>query len=272
MSNPDRDIIFDGSIPKLYERYFVPMVFEPYAVDLVSRLPQEGLSRVLEVAAGTGVLTRALAAALPKSVSIVATDLNEGMLKQAESSGTSRPVEWRQADVMALPFPDGAFDAVLCQFGVMFLPDKPRGFGEVWRVLRGGGIFIFNVWDQIEENEFAHTVTAALETLFPDNPPRFHARIPHGYWSRDMIEHDLAAGGFAATPEFATVTKQSHALSPRTAAMAYCQGTPLRSEIEARDSSLLSEATVVASKAIAQRFGTRDITGKTQAHVVVVRK
>ena len=272
MSSPNSDIIFDGSIPKLYEMYFVPMVFEPYAADLVSRLPRAGLSRVLEVAAGTGVVTRALAATLPESVSIVATDLNDGMLEQAESVGTTRPVEWRQADAMALPFPDGAFDAVLCQFGVMFFSDKAKAFAEVWRVLRPGGTFIFNVWDRIEENEFADTATKALESLFPDDPPRYHKRIPHGYHSRATIERDLVAGGFTARPEFTTVTEQSHALSPRLAAMAYCQGTPLRSEIEARDPSLLSDATVVAANAIAQRFGTRNIIGKTQAHVVKVEK
>jgi len=272
MSNLDRDIIFDGSIPKLYEKYFVPMVFEPYAADLVSRLPQESLSHVLEVAAGTGVVTRALASALSENVTIVATDLNEGMVEQAKSVGTRRPVEWRQADVVALPFPDGTFDAVLCQFGVMFFPDKPRAFAEVRRVLRPGGLFLFNVWDRIEKNEFAHTVTSALEAFFPNDPPHYHARIPHGYWSRDMIEHDLVAGGFTATPEFTTVTKQSHTLWARSAAMAYCQGTPLRSEIEARDPSLLSDATIAASDALSQRFGPRDITGKTQAHVIAVRK
>src|SRR5689334_12574950 len=118
MSDSQRDTTFDGSIPKLYAKYFVPMVFEPFAADLVSRLPRENLSDVLEVAAGTGVVTRALAEALPEGVSIVATDLNEGMVEQAISTGTKRPVEWRVADVIALPFPDAAFDAVVCQFGV----------------------------------------------------------------------------------------------------------------------------------------------------------
>jgi SAM-dependent methyltransferase len=272
MSNSHPDTTFDGSIPKLYDRYFVPMVFEPYAADLVNRLPREGLSAVLEVAAGTGVVTRAMADALPESVSIVATDLNEGMLEQGKSVGTRRPVEWRQADVIALPFADGTFDAVVCQFGVMFFPDKPRAFAEVRRVLRPGGVFVFNVWDRIEQNEFAHTVTSALETVFPHDPPHYHARVPHGYWSREMVEHDLVAGGFTAAPDFATVARKSHAASPRSAAMAYCQGTPLRSEIEARDPLLLGDATIAASNAITQRFGPRDITGQTQAHVFVVRK
>jgi len=272
MSSSSIDTIFDGSIPKLYDTYFVPIIFEPYAADLVRRLPRESLSRVLEVAAGTGVVTRALASTLPDTVTIVATDLNEGMLEQARSVGTKRPVEWQQADVMALPFPDETFDAVLCQFGAMFFPEKAKAFSQVRRVLRTGGIFLFNVWDRIEENEFANAVTKALESLFTDDPPRFMERIPHGYHSREIIERDLAAGGFTAKPEFATVTKQSHADSARTAAIAYCEGTPWRGEIEARNPSLLGDATAAASNALAQQFGSRAISGKIQAHVLTARK
>ncbi len=265
-------MIFAGSIPKIYEMYFVPLAFEPYAADLVNRLPRESLSRVLEIAAGTGVVTRALASVLPESVSIVATDLNEAMLEQAEAVGTKRPVEWRQADAMALPFPDEMFDAVICQFGVMFFPDKAKAFAEARRVLRPGGVFVFNVWDRIEENEFVDTVTTALEALFPNDPPRYHARIPHGYHDRATIERDLAAGGFTKALRFETVAARSEARSPRIPAMAYCQGTPLRNEIEERDPSLLGDATVIAAKAIAERFGTGHVSGKTQAHIVIVAK
>ena len=139
---------------------------------------------MLEIAAGTGVVTRRLASALPESVAIVATDLNQGMLDQAAAAGTSRPVEWRRADAAQLPFPDKAFDAVVCQFGVMFFPDKARAFAEARRVLCPGGVFLFNVWDRIEENEFADVITAELATLYPADPPRFLARTPHGYADR----------------------------------------------------------------------------------------
>ena len=272
MSNPQGDIIFAGSIPKLYEMYSVPMIFEPYAADLVSRLPRQSLSRVLEIAAGTGVVTRVLASVLPANVAIVATDLNQAMVEMAESLGTARPVEWRQADAATLPFPDEAFDAVICQFGVMFFPDKAKAFAEVHRVLRPGGVFVFNVWDRIEENEFAETVTTALAALFPDDPPRFHARVPHGYHSHATMERDLAAGGFTAAPQFTTVAARSKAPSPRVPAMAYCQATPLRNEIEERDATLLGDATVVATNAIAQRFGPGEISGRIQAHIVTVQK
>ena len=150
MSNTDADKVFSGSIPKLYDKYLVPLIFEPYATDLVNRLRGKGLARVLEIAAGTGVVTRALASALPESATIVATDLNQAMLDQGAAVGTKRPVEWRQADAMQLPFEDATFDAVVCQFGVMFFPDKPKAFAEARRVLRPGGVFIFNVWDRIE--------------------------------------------------------------------------------------------------------------------------
>jgi SAM-dependent methyltransferase len=175
------DGVFAGSIPKLYETYLVPLIFEPYAVDLVNRLRSRAVSRLLEIAAGTGVVTRALASALPDDVTIVATDLNQAMLDQAQAVGTKRAVEWRQADAMQLPFQDGTFDAVVCQFGVMFFPDKIKAFSEIRRVLRPGGVLIFSVWDRLAENEFADTVTSALATVFPADPPRFMARTPHGY-------------------------------------------------------------------------------------------
>lgn len=128
MSSPDNDKVFTGSIPSLYEKYLVPLIFEPYSAHLANRLAERSVSRVLEIAAGTGVATRSLASVLPEDVSIVATDLNQPMLDQAAAIGIKRPVEWRQADAMQLPFRDGMFDAVVCQFGVMFFPKNQRRF------------------------------------------------------------------------------------------------------------------------------------------------
>ena len=272
MSSSVLDKVFGGSIPKLYETYLVPLIFEPYAADLASRLVARSPGRVLEVAAGTGVVTRALAAALPERVSIVATDLNQPMLDQAAALGTRRPVEWRQADAMRLPFQDGTFDAVVCQFGVMFFSDKAKALSEAHRVLRPGGVLIFNVWDRIEENEFAETVTAALVPVFPEDPPRFLARTPHGYHVPARIAQDLAGGGFVAPPEIITLAARSRARSPRDPAIAFCQGTPLRSEIEARDASRLEEATDVAADAVGRRFGRGAVDGKMQAHVVTLER
>jgi SAM-dependent methyltransferase len=270
MSSTDTDKVFAGSIPKTYETYLVPLIFESYAADLAERLASRTVTRVLEIAAGTGVVTRRLASVLPESTSIVATDLNQAMLDLAGAVGTRRPVEWRQADAMQLPFADATFDAVICQFGVMFFPDKAKAFSEARRVLTPGGVFIFNVWDRIEENEFADTVTMALASLFPKDPPRFMARTPHGYSDPQTIGRDLEGGGFTASPGISTVAKRSRAASSLVPAIAYCQGTPLRNEIEARGTATLVEATDIAAKAIAQRFGPGAVDGKIQAHVVTI--
>jgi len=272
MTRPDSDKVFAGSIPRLYDEYLVPLIFEPYAVDLAEQVAARRPERVLEIAAGTGVVTRQLAATLPEGSAIVATDLNPGMLEQARAVGSERPVEWRTADAQQLPFADASFDAVVCQFGVMFFPDKANAFAETRRVLRPGGVFLFNVWDRIEENEFADVVTQALATMFPADPPRFMARTPHGYHDTSAIGRDLANGGFATLPEIRTVTRRSQARSPRHPAMAYCQGTPLRSEIEARDPARLGEATDIAAEAVARRFGSAAVDGKIQAHVVSIER
>jgi len=272
MSSGSSDNVFAGSIPELYDTYLVPLIFEPYAADLAARLALRPLGRVLEIAAGTGVVTRAMATALPETVSIVATDLHQPMLDQAAARGTTRPVMWRQADARELPFPDAAFDAVVCQFGVMFFPDKGGAYAEAWRVLRPGGLFMFNVWDRIQENEFADTITTALAALFPDDPPGFLARIPHGYHDQETIQRDLAAGGFTASPAITTLAARSRAASSEPPAVAYCQGTPLRNEIEARDTSRLAEATAIAAEAIANRFGRETVDSKIQAHVVTIAR
>ena len=226
MNSPEGDKLFAGSIPELYDTYLVPLIFEPYAEDMAQRVAARSVSRVLEIAAGTGVVTRRLASVLAPNVSIVATDLNQPMLDRAAAIGTTRPVQWQQADALQLPFPDASFDAVACQFGVMFFPDKPKAFAEAQRVLTSGGVFVFNVWDRIEDNEFSQIVTTALASVFPDDPPRFMARTPHGYCDRTTITRDLAAGGFIKPPAIEWSRICSRAESARSAAVAFCQGTP----------------------------------------------
>ena len=270
MSSNQSDKLFAGRIPELYETYLVPLIFEPYAADIAQRVAARSIASVLEIAAGTGVVTRAMAAGLHESISIVATDLNQPMLDYAASCPIGRSVQWRQADAMALPFPDATFDAVVCQFGVMFFPDRPKAYAEVRRVLKPGGTFVFNAWDRIEENEFADTVTVALQALFPLDPPMFLARTPHGYHDPAAIRRDLSLGGFDATAEIHSIAARSRAGSPRNPAVAYCQGTPLRNEIEARDAAAIAIATDVAAKAIEVRFGAGAVDGKIQANVIVV--
>jgi len=262
------DKLFAGSIPDIYDRFLVPLIFESYARDLAARLAKANPQHVLETAAGTGVVTRAVAARLPKSAHIVATDLNQPMLNKARAlQSGERRVEWKQADALALPFNDDSFDAVVCQFGVMFFPDKVRGYKEAHRVLKPGGRFFFNVWDRISENDFADTVTEALAAVFPDDPPRFLARTPHGYHDEKQIRDELNAAGFKDISVEA-VDARSEAPSPHDPAIAYCQGTPLKNEIEARDASRMEEATTRAAEALARRFGKGAVNGRIRALVI----
>src|SRR6266852_1076106 len=226
------DKLFAGSIPETYDRFLVPLIFESYARDLAERLARVEPREVLETAAGTGVLTRAMASRLPAQARIVATDLNQPMLDHAQRRSHDGRITWRQADALALPCEDQIFYIVAFQFGAMFFPDKVQGYREARRVLKRGGRFFFNVWDQISENEFADVVTQALATLFPQDPPRFMARIPHGYHDVEKIRAELTAAGFKEI-SIATVEGKSRASSPREPAIAYCEGTPLRNEIEA---------------------------------------
>ena len=271
MSTHHSDKVFSGSIPELYDTLLVPLIFEPYARDLARRVADEPVSRVLEIAAGTGVVTRAVVDALDPNVSIVATDLNQPMLDYGASVRADGNVDWRQADALALPFEDATFDAVVCQFGVMFFPDRAKAYSEALRVLKRGGRFLFNVWDHIRENEFADTVTESLASLFPSDPPRFLARIPHGYSDIEEIASDLKRGGFIATPNVETVTARSKASNPAIPAIAFCQGTPLRTEIANRDASLMKHATDVATAAVSERFGSSAVDGKMQGHIISIR-
>jgi ubiquinone/menaquinone biosynthesis C-methylase UbiE len=264
----ETDKVFAGSIPAIYDGLLVPMIFTYYARDLAARVAQRNPSHVLETAAGTGALTRELAARLPANAALMATDLNQPMLDHnASTLRHDARISWRQADALALPFEDGKFDAVTCQFGVMFFPDRVRGYAEARRVLRSGGCFIFNVWDRIEENDFALVVTEAVASVFPADPPRFMARTPHGYADVERIRDDLSAAGFGSIG-IETRATTSKAASPRDVAVAICQGTPLRNEIETRDPSRLEEATQAAADAVARRFGTGAVEGRISAHAV----
>lgn len=263
----ETDRVFRGSVPALYDQYLGPMIFAPYADDLAARLADLRQGRVLETAAGTGVVTRALVSALPQDASIVATDLNQPMLDHASSQLPSERVTWRQADAQTLPFSDGMFDAVVCQFGVMFFPDKPRAFAEALRVLKPGGRFLFNVWDRIEENEFADVLVRSVAALFPQDPPMFLARTPHGHHDAAALEVQLRTAGFRTT-SVETLTRESTSPSALSVAVGYCQGTPMRNEIEGHGPEALAAATQVAAAALAARYGSGPVSGRIRAHVI----
>lgn len=264
----ETDKVFAGSIPEFYDRYMVPLIFEQYAEDLAQRAASFAPGAVLETCAGTGVVARALAPKLPPGASYVVTDLNQPMLDYAASQqAPDSRIEWRQADAMALPFEGAAFNLVLCQFGAMFFPDRRTAYRDVRRVLKPGGHFVFNVWDRIEENVFADDVTTALAEIYPTDPPRFLARTPHGYHDTALIRRELEEAGFTNVV-IETKAEQSRASSPHIPAIAYCQGTVLRTEIEARDPGRLGAATDYAATAIADRHGSGKVAAKIQAHVI----
>lgn len=265
----ENDKLFAGSIPKLYDRLMVPLIFDVYAqrmAELVEGfLPQS----VLETAAGSGAVARALAPRLDAGARYVATDLNQPMLDYAASrQGAGCRVEWRWADALDLPFDTDSFDLVCCQFGAMFFSNRVAGYAEARRVVKPNGQFVFSVWDRIEENEFADEVTDALAEVFPRDPPRFLARTPHGYYDVARIRQDLRQAGYTDI-RIETHEEVSRSASAYDAAVAYCQGTPLRNEIDARDPSLLQTATDRAAQAIARRHGAGPVEGKIQAHFIV---
>jgi SAM-dependent methyltransferase len=223
---------FTGSIPERYHRYLAPWLFDPYAVDLASRLPKRAGLRVLEVAAGTGVVTRRLREALPPDASLVATDLNEAMVDYGRANVPGQGVTWQQADAQALPFPDGSFDVVVCQFGVMFLPDKVEGFREARRVLAPGGLLLGNVWRSRDENPVARVTQDLLEERIPENPPRF-LDTPYGYGDHERLRADLAAAGWDDV-QLDDVRKVSEAASAEDVARGYLTGSPLSFELSER--------------------------------------
>jgi SAM-dependent methyltransferase len=262
------DAVFAGSVPALYERYMVPLKFAAYAEDIAERLSDLRSARgrsLLEIAAGTGAVTRAIARALP-NVGIVATDLNEEMVREGRSRCPAS-ITWQVADAQALPFDDASFDAVVCQFGWMFLPDKRAGFREAHRVLKPGGKLVVSVWDRIDANPLSRIVTGALASEFPDDPPRFFERAPFGYHDPERIRADALAGGFAVTIERVEKVTQTTA---ETAAIALCQATPLRGEIESRGP--LAELTDRARRALVDHFGDAPFENRMSALVVTATR
>ncbi len=267
MTKPASDSSFTEDVAAFYESSLVPLIFAPYADELAARAQALHPTSVLEVACGTGVVTRALSKFLSAACAITATDLNEAMVAHAERVGTIRPVTWRQADALALPYANESFDVVICQFGVMFFPDRVAAYREIRRVLRPGGTFLFNVWNGLEDNEFADVVTTAVGTLYPNDPPLFLARTPHGHGRPEEIESDVQAAGF----DRCSLSRRddiSTAAGPHVPAIAYCRGTPLRNEIEARDPGGLERATAIATAALRARYGDGRIEGRISAVVV----
>jgi SAM-dependent methyltransferase len=261
-----------ASVFDVYDELLVPLCFQGYADDLAVRVDQLREGAVLVVACGTGVETRVLTAALPPAVSITATDIVPGMVERAQRQGTSRAVTWDVVDAQSLPYDEGSFDVVVCQFGAMFFPDKVTAFAEAARVLRPGGRLELAVWDRIEANDFGAAVAAALRELFPDDPPAFLERMPYSYHAPDVIVADLVAGGFIAPDPVERVEHRARAESPEVVAGAFCGGTPLRDQLQSGGVDRLPHAIAGVSRALADRFGPSDLSGCTAALVASATK
>ena len=264
------DTVFAGSIPAIYDQYMVPLLFAPYAKLVAERAAELRPKRVLETAAGTGVVTEELHRALPDAA-IIATDLNAPMLEQAARRIGASNVRFQAADAQALPFKDDSFDLVICQFGVMFFPDKVRANAEARRVLREGGRYKLVIWDRIEHNLATLAAGRAVGALFPGDSMRFYKRVPFAYHDIGLIEHDLLAAGFTDI-EYETIELHSRAASARDAAIGLVQGTPVRSDIEQIDPTMLGRATDAAEVALRQYDGPDGFDALMSARLVTAIK
>ena len=260
------DAAWLDSMPAVYDRCLGGALFEPFAVDLARRAAAASPARVLEVAAGTGVVTRHLRAALP-AAEVLATDLNPGMV----AAGAERvpDVEWRVADAVDLGVADASVDLVVCSFGVMFFPDKPAAFAEVARVLAPGGRMLFTAWDVVGRSPFPAALVTAVGKVLPEQTPQFIERVPHGYADPATIAADVTAGGLVVE-ELETVVLTGEAPSARSLAEGFCLGTPLRFALELHGP--LGELTDAVGERMTAVLGEGPVRGDLAAHVVTARR
>ena len=264
------DVRFSGSVPANYERYMVPLLFRPYADELAKRAKALLPRRILETAAGTGVVTAALAEALPQA-EIVATDLNQAMLDVAKTRVDAANVSFRQVDALDLPFAHGEFDLVVCQFGVMFYPDKVQGNVQARRVLRDGGSYLTAIWDRIERNALSDLANRSLRENFPDNPPQFMLRGPFNYHDPETIERDLRSAGFE-TVRIETVEATSRSPSAEDGARGLVYGSPMGVELEDYGPGALDRVFEHLRESARQHESADCFAAPMSAHIVTATK
>lgn len=266
----DTSLLNTGSAAELYERHLVPLTFGAHSRIMASRFRGMAAGRLLEIAAGTGALTRELRKLLPDAVEIVATDLNQPMLDQAMAMSDAGLITWHPADAMALPFEDDSFDAAVCQFGAMFFPDKVAAFSQVHRVLHPAGRFRFSVWDRMEANILNQMYQDVIDAMFPSDPPgRMHA--PFSYYDQTIIDADLTGAGFIGIT-FELAPGYYRAASARDAAFAITQGHPVRQEVEARGRGYLERAAGTLANDVVLRFGHGPVVIPNQAIIVTAQR
>lgn len=266
----EMELRFAGSVPEKYDELMVPLFFHPYAVELVCRARQVAPRRILETAAGTGVVTQALHEAFPEA-HLTATDLNSPMLEIARRRVASSDVRFVAANAQDLPFKDASFDLLVCQFGAMFFPDKVNGHREAHRVLRDGGTYLLAIWDRIERNPLSATAQHVLIEMFPDDPPLFMREGPFGYSDPLQIVGDVHAAGFG-TVKLETVELRSRSRSARDAANALCHGTPMGVEVNERAPGSLDRIFAAVERSLREFEGPNGVDAPMSAHIVTATK
>jgi len=260
----EKTAAFAGSIPANYERYLGPFLFEPYALDLVSRLQDKKYSDILEIACGTGRVTSHLARSV-KHDRITATDLNPDMISIAKEIVKDDTVKWMPADAMQLPFEDDSFDLVVMQFGIMFFPDKEKGLKEAYRVLRHGGKLIFSTWNKVETNKAIHEGRVIIESYFGDDPPIFYSVPFSMYDDRELTTIARRAGFKNITTTL--VKKEGVSLSASDLAKGIVEGNPVYMAILERDPSLVNTIKDHVQKVLTEKFGSKDLRSPLEAWV-----
>lgn len=260
---------FGGSMPGYYDGIMAAGQFDTFAQDLVDRVSAKPAGGVLELACGTGVATRRLRERLHKDARLVASDLSEAMLGFAQRKLAALPgIEWRRADAGALPFGDGEFGALVCAFGVMFVPDKKRLFAELRRVLKPGGELVFNVWDGIDANPHSRATNEVFMSLFPGDPEmRFD--LPFAFNDQPLLRSLLAGAGFAAV-RIEPVTREVRFRSARELAIGQLRGTPRGTLLEKRGLDI--EAIIEkCAAALARVGGAEPYRGSARALAIEAR-
>jgi len=261
---------FVGSIPENYDRGLGPNIFHDYAKDLARRAGATGAGSVLELAAGTGIVSRKLRNALDPGARLVVTDLNPPMLEVARAKfRDDEMVEFVPADALALPFGDAEFDLMVCQFGVMFFPDKVAAFREAARVLRPGGRYVFNTWGTMAANpvsEVAHEVTARF---FPDDPPGFY-QVPFSYADPEAVKADLRVAGWLEVGH-ETIPLRRTVTDVAGFARGLVFGNPLIEEIQQRGGVDPGAVMAAIGEALEARFGPEPMTMPLEATVFTCR-
>ena len=245
---------YSGSIPEYYDRYLETLLLKPYALKIAGEVEKLKPEKVLELSAGTGILTEALINKLPETTRILATDINPDMLDLAKYKlWTNFNISWQLADATDLPYEANEFDVVLSQFGVMFYKNRHLAYRKIRQILKPGGTFIFNTWGSIYENFIIELTERALKRVFPFDTPGF-LEIPFGYHSYEQIIHDLTIAGFS-TFRINTVKLTGYAVNSFEATLGLLQGTPLYTEIIGRNPSLLPMVIDELNELITEHYG-----------------